>query len=1488
MNPSRFCYTNARRPQTGERRMGFIGLGRLRDWARLENDPSQLIAWMLSNIPELETFLNSGSITNYSLKLLMVSLKSVLQVSNYDQSLTKLLTILATTRFYDHMITFLSRNRNINGKGEAETCLHFIIETIRKAPTLTENCLEILTFIDNNYQKLRCDVELLQNALEMFTTSGQIKAKKERRHLRKWRDNDEPPDDIRDVSIFPTSRDLNTDFTPFLRANKTTGAYRDVDQYFDVMFRLMREDFIQPLREGIGKYRINGAAPEDSDMLFYENVKIIGLEVFNGIDHILMLDMSKLQKVRWDSDRRLIFGSLICLTNNNFKTIIYATVTQMDRSEIKKGILRVRFQNCLEDVYGFSSEEALTLTENPSFFEAYRHVLEGLQEMVEKRLPMEQYLVRCEKEIDAPAYLKRQTQYNLSCIVKTRRILSTVQVIKTENWPGLAYVCLNKHQYMAVKAALTKELTLLQGPPGTGKTYVGLKVMRSLLENLANTSAAGSPILVVCYANHALDQFLEEMLTFCGDGIVRVGGKNDSVKLKQFNLKELRSKQRDSRSTINCIRDCHREMDEIGKKINALADKIQISHLSIISEKSLQRCMSLRHFRQFNQTSSKSIRHWLCASELQLENHIELVVEAHLVKLFLSETTSFNDTHLNFRYIIPVEQKMKVYRFWLKRYEKKTGILNSTSLISERELHEYVNPEVYQKIIKHYGNLKAWLLGSNVNEMVAAIEEIQHNWQQNQQQIQLFDDSEEYNRIREQRQFDDESDDEDNRKQAPRSRLVRSQTSLLQKCHLLGIDITSDVTKEVSHREAWQEVQKKLTFSQVIRLLRVSKPMTTKEENSVVNIWTLSLSEKYRLYKCWLLKYHSSLNDELKALVEEYESVLKIKLEQREMQDVNILKQSKVIGMTTTGAAKHRQVLQKVGPKIVVVEEAAEVLEAHIVTALSEHCQHLILIGDHQQLRPKTEVYQLAKKFGLEISLFERLVKNNISCVQLTGQHRMRPEISKYMKHIYPALKDSSSVYGRDHVMGMHKDIFFINHDRHEGVVQNSRSKLNEYEAKYLLKLALYLVIQGYSAGEITILATYGGQINLIKECLASMGTHRLQGIRVSTVDNFQGEQNKIILLSLVRSNTQGSVGFLSTDNRICVALSRAQYGMYVIGNIDLLSQHSALWSKIKATAQSHSEIGQVLRLCCKHHQRVTLIKDTSDFDLLKAGGCGEACKLPLSCGHICPYLCHAVSHDTLHCKKPCEKKCPNRHACKGVCSKQCPPCSTEIEVKLKCNHILKVKCSLYSSASSYSCVEECQKFCLKGHKCKGKCSQSCPPCLEKLNCGHVCSNVPCYSVKPTYILGCDEKCQNGHKCPALCQAVCPTSCDNTLRLCGHICGTKFNIVSSQHLLPTRFRKQTCSHKCPKLCAGGRHPCSGQCSEPCPPCQSVVRYRLLTCGHIGVLECHKNPDTHKWHCKECHAKKLTFPCGHSIEVSEPPVKQCPYCLLDEKFTKLQI
>ena len=88
--------------------------------------------------------------------------------------------------------------------------------------------------------------------------------------------------------------------------------------------------------------------------------------------------------------------------------------------------------------------------------------------------------------------------------------------------------------------------------------------------------------------------------------------------------------------------------------------------------------------------------------------------------------------------------------------------------------------------------------------------------------------------------------------------------------------------------------------------------------------------------------------------------------------DAEVLRAAKVVGLTTTSVAKRRDLLRLIGAEVLICEEAAEVLEAHVLAAVSATTKHVVLIGDHEQLRPGTAVYKLATDYNLDVSLFER------------------------------------------------------------------------------------------------------------------------------------------------------------------------------------------------------------------------------------------------------------------------------------------------------------------------------------------------------------------------------------------------------------------------------------------------------------------------------------------------------------------------------------
>lgn len=129
------------------------------------------------------------------------------------------------------------------------------------------------------------------------------------------------------------------------------------------------------------------------------------------------------------------------------------------------------------------------------------------------------------------------------------------------------------------------------------------------------------------------------------------------------------------------------------------------------------------------------------------------------------------------------------------------------------------------------------------------------------------------------------------------------------------------------------------------------------------------------------------LNIELKDLVKERETL-------RLHEYSKVLGQARIIGATTAGAAKYQELLAEKAAAVVLVEEAGEVLESHILTAMcgSDHeaTKHLVLIGDHKQLRPKVENFDLTlvsrQGYNLDRSLFERLVLSGRPAVSLEVQ----------------------------------------------------------------------------------------------------------------------------------------------------------------------------------------------------------------------------------------------------------------------------------------------------------------------------------------------------------------------------------------------------------------------------------------------------------------------------------------------------------------------
>jgi len=287
------------------------------------------------------------------------------------------------------------------------------------------------------------------------------------------------------------------------------------------------------------------------------------------------------------------------------------------------------------------------------------------------------------------------------------------------------------------------------------------------------------------------------------------------------------------------------------------------------------------------------------------------------------------------------------------------------------------------------------------------------------------------------------------------------------------------------------------------------------------------------------------------------------------------MRQAKVIAMTCTHAAlkRHELVKQDFQYDNIVMEETAQILEVETFIPMllqnpdpstgKSRLKRVILVGDHHQLPPVVQNMVFSKYSHLDQSLFLRFVRLGIPTIDLNMQGRMRPELSKLWSWKYKNLGDmehtkSPEIYNGCFVsanpgMGHPFQLVDVPDFKGRGESEpNPHFYQNLGEAEYCVALFQYLRLCGYPAEKITMLTTYNGQMHLLKDVVqqrCAWNPFFGQPGKIATVDKFQGQQNDIIILSLVRTKT---VGHLRDVRRLIVAVSRARLGLYIFGRASL------------------------------------------------------------------------------------------------------------------------------------------------------------------------------------------------------------------------------------------------------------------------------------------------------------------------------------------------
>jgi hypothetical protein len=277
--------------------------------------------------------------------------------------------------------------------------------------------------------------------------------------------------------------------------------------------------------------------------------------------------------------------------------------------------------------------------------------------------------------------------------------------------------------------------------------------------------------------------------------------------------------------------------------------------------------------------------------------------------------------------------------------------------------------------------------------------------------------------------------------------------------------------------------------------------------------------------------------------------------ESRRAASVGILSRADVVFTTLSGAFSKDMELTGGGWHFVIVDEACQALELATLIPMQYGAKNTVLIGDPMQL-PGITFSQQSTKSGFNRSLFERMMSAGCPVTMLEVQYRMAPSIRSFPSFYFyhNKLRDAREVVSRTQPYWLPSEAFvFIDLLTSKEIREGSDISMKNYsEAEFIVNLYLHYKPYHGTGLDIGVITPYKSQVHTIRRLLEDQcGSNYKKDIEVNTVDGFQGREKAVIIFSCVRSGD--FIGFLSDRRRLNVAITRAKYGLWVVGRAQSL-----------------------------------------------------------------------------------------------------------------------------------------------------------------------------------------------------------------------------------------------------------------------------------------------------------------------------------------------
>lgn len=281
--------------------------------------------------------------------------------------------------------------------------------------------------------------------------------------------------------------------------------------------------------------------------------------------------------------------------------------------------------------------------------------------------------------------------------------------------------------------------------------------------------------------------------------------------------------------------------------------------------------------------------------------------------------------------------------------------------------------------------------------------------------------------------------------------------------------------------------------------------------------------------------------------------------------DTAIFSETRVVAATLVGASN--KLLSHRHFPTLFIDEAAQALEAACWIAIQK-ADRVILAGDHCQLPPTVKCFEAAKQ-GLSTTLMQRVAQQKPSAVSLlTMQYRMNEEIMRFSSdYFYEGALSAAPEISKRTILSLDYPMVWYNTEAlnfQEESASHSLSRLNKKEAELLVQLLReYMTRTGEERIleeriDFGIISPYKSQVYYLRSLIKQTPFFRRfrKQISINTVDGFQGQERDVILISMVRGNEEGKIGFLNDLRRMNVAITRARMKLIILGDAATLTHH--------------------------------------------------------------------------------------------------------------------------------------------------------------------------------------------------------------------------------------------------------------------------------------------------------------------------------------------